>query len=116
MKPLADIKRIKLYAWIALAFLGLGLLHDITQPPGEVGKKFVDDLWRIGVVTVLNYLFFEYSLPRLSWKKFLRSLGLVLGHLFLYSEGLYLWRQIGIALHIYTAIPEGEHNVSTQME
>ena len=115
MKPLADIRRIKLYAWIALAFLFFGLLSDMAQNPGEVGKRFLNDLWRVGVVTVLNYIFFEYSLPRLSWKKFMRSLGLVIAHIFLYSEGLYLWRQLGIALNVYTAFPPGSHDVSAQM-
>jgi len=115
MKPLLDIRRLKLYAWIALAFLFFGLLADIAQTPNEVGKRFLNDLWRVGVVTILNYIFFEYSVPRLGWKKFMRSLGLVIAHLFLYSEGLYLWRQLGIALNIYTAIPEGSHDVSAQM-
>jgi hypothetical protein len=116
MKPLVDIRRLKLYAWIALAFLGFCLLSDIGHGTDEVGKRFVNDLWRIGIVTILNYFFFEYSLPRLSWKKFMRSLGLVIAHLFLYSEGLYLWRQLGIALNIYTAFPTGSHDVSPQME
>src|ERR1700733_15373424 len=116
MKPLVDIRRLKLYAWIALAFLFFSLLSDLAQHPGEVGKRFLNDLWRVGLVTVLHYIFFEYSLPRLSWKKFMRSLGLVIAHLFLYSEGMYLWRQLGIALNIYTAIPVGSHDVSPQME
>ena len=115
MKPLVDIRRLKLYAWIALAFLFLGLLSDITQTPDEVGKRFLNDLWRVGVATILNYIFFEYSVPRLGWKKLMRSLGLVIAHLFLYSEGMYLWRQLGIALNIYTAIPPGSHDVSAQM-
>jgi hypothetical protein len=115
MKPPVDIRRLKLYAWIALAFLVLSLLSDMAQTPDEAGKRFVNDLWRVGVATILNYIFFEYSLPRLSWNKFMRSLGLVVAHLFLYSEGMYLWRQLGVALHIYTAIPEGSHDVSPQM-
>lgn len=115
MKPLVDIRRVKLYVWIAVAYLGFGILTDLAQNLDQLDKRFIDDLWRVGVVTVLNYLFFEYSLPRLNWKKFMRSVGLILGHLFLYSMGLYLWRQLGIALHIYTPIPEGEHKVSTQM-
>jgi two-component system, LytTR family, sensor kinase len=116
MKPLVDIRRVKLYIWIAIAYLGFGILTDLAQNPDQLDKRFVDDLWRVGVVTVLNYLFFEYSLPRLSRKKPMVSLGLILGHIFFYSKGLYLWRQLGIVLHIYTPIPEGEHNVSTQME
>jgi LytS/YehU family sensor histidine kinase len=105
-----------LYAWIALAFLVFGVLTDIVQNPDEVKGRFLDDVWRIGYVTFLNYIFFEYTIPRLRWRRFMRSLGLVIAHLFLYSQGLYLWRSVGIALNIYTAFPTGSHEVSSQME
>jgi two-component system LytT family sensor kinase len=119
MKSLPDIKRFKLYAWISLAFLLLGLLSNLTQhsgsKPDEVGRRFLNDCWRIPYVAILNYILFEYTLPGLRWGKFFRSLLLIIAHLFLYSEGLYLWRQLGIALTIYTGFPPGSHDVSTQM-
>jgi LytS/YehU family sensor histidine kinase len=59
---------------------------------------------------------FEYTLPKLSWKKFIRSALLIVAHLFLYSEGLYLWREVGIAATIYTPFPAGSHGVSPQTE
>jgi hypothetical protein len=116
MKALPDIKRFKLYAWIGLAFLLLGLIHHMTQGLAEAGKRFANDCWRIGYVTILNYILFEFTFPKLSWRKFIRSLLLIAAHLFLYSEGLYLWRQLGIVLNIYTSFPPGSHEVSPQME
>jgi two-component system, LytTR family, sensor kinase len=115
MKSFPDIKRFKVYIWIGLAFLPLSLLVNAAQNHDEVGKRLLDDTWRIAYVLVLNYILFEYTLPRLRWKKFMRSLSLILVHLLLYSEGLYIWRQLGISLHIYTAFPAESPAVVQQM-
>jgi hypothetical protein len=116
MKALPDLKRFKLYSWIALAFLLLGLVHIMTQDLAEVGKRFANDCWRVGYVTILNYILFEYTIPWLRWKRFVRSFLLILAHLFLYSYGLFLWRQAGVAVGVYTPFPAGSRDVSVQME
>jgi two-component system LytT family sensor kinase len=102
MKALLDLKRFQLYAWSGLAFLALGVLTNITGFPDEAGRRILDDCWRIGYVTILHYAFFEYTLPMLRWKRFMRYIVL---YLVLYSAGLYLWREIGIATTIYTPFP-----------
>ncbi len=101
---------------MGLAFLLLGQLSNFTQHAREAENRFLDDSWRIGYVTILNYILFEYTLPRLRWRKFFSSLLLVIAHIFLYSEGLYLWREIGIAVNVYTPFPAGSTDVSPQME
>jgi two-component system, LytTR family, sensor kinase len=120
MKSLVDIKRFKLYGWIAMAALLLGLLADTMQylgsKPHEIPIRFLDDLWRLPFVTTLNYVLFEYTIPVVGWKRFGRSLLLIVGHLFLYSEGVYLWRSVGIAVGVYVPIPAGSTDVSPQME
>ena len=113
MKALLNIRRFQLYAWIGLAFLLVSSLAKIAQYPNEAGRRIIDDCWRIGYVTILNYVFFEYTLPRLRWKRFMRY---IIAHLFLYSVGLYLWRQVGIAVNIYTPFPPGSHAIASQME
>lgn len=102
MKALLKFQRFQLYAWTGLAFLALGILTNITAHPDEAGKRILDDCWRIGYVTLLNYAFFEYTLPMLRWKRFMRY---IVVYALLYSVGLYLWRQIGVATTIYTPIP-----------
>jgi len=117
MKSLLDMRRFKLYAWIGLSYLVLGLISNLAgHPGGEFGIRFLDDAWRIPYATILNYIFFEYSLPRLRWKKFISSSLLIIAHIFLYSVGLFLWRELGVATTIYTPIPAGSHEVSPQME
>lgn len=116
MKSLLSFKRFKLYAWIGLGFLLLGQVSNMVQKPDEAWKRFLDDLWRIGYVTIANYIFFEYTLPRLRWRKFGRSVLLIVVQIFFYSEVLYLWRQIGVAINFYTPFPAGSNEVSPQME
>jgi two-component system LytT family sensor kinase len=102
MKELWNIKRFRLYGWIGLGVFGLCTLVDLGQHTRQIGGRAVNELWIIGYVTIINYFFFEYSLPRLQWKKFGRSFWLVFLQLFILSEGVMMWRRIGIVLHIYT--------------
>jgi two-component system LytT family sensor kinase len=102
MKGLLNIRRFKLYGWIGLGDLGLCLLGDLVQHTREIGGRAPNDVWMMINVTILNYIFFEYALPRLSWEKFGRTFLLVVAGLFLYSKGLWMWRQLGIIMHLYT--------------
>ena len=102
MKKLIDIKRFKFYLWVGLAFLLLGLLHDLHQE--TFLERALNNIWGVSYVIVLNYFFFEYTLPKLSWKRIFISLLLILAQIFLYSWVSYVWRYIGMKLHIYTAL------------
>ncbi|HWK06779.1 MAG TPA: histidine kinase [Puia sp.] len=102
MKSLLDIKRFKFYAWVGLACFILGALVEAGQHPSEAGRRMLDNFWRAAYLTSVNYIFFEYTLPRLRWKKFLKSTLLILLTIFLYTQGFLLWRLIGIRLRIYT--------------
>jgi two-component system, LytTR family, sensor kinase len=104
MKILLDFKRFRFYLWVGLAFLMLWLFHDLTSYPETFSERAVNNIWRLAYIIVVNFILFEYSLPRLGWKKILRSLFLLAVHLFLYSFGLYAWRHIGIQLNIYTPL------------
>src|ERR1700753_25781 len=102
MKDLWNIKRFKLYGWIGVGVLALCLLVDAAHHTHEFFGRAVDEIWFISFVTAIDYFFFEYSLPRLQWKKFWRSFWLVLLQIFLISKGFYMWKQLGVLTHIYT--------------
>jgi sensor histidine kinase YesM len=104
MKKLFNIKRFSLYFWIALGFLVFGALSDIADKTTPFNKGFANDIWATIYVTLLNYVFFEYTLPKLSRNKIGKSIWLVLVLIFFYSKGGYIWRQLGIGLHIYTPL------------
>lgn len=102
MKKLFDIKRLKFYLWVGLAFWSVLMLSYISRFPGTLQERGVNELWRVGWIVVLNYLLFEYTLPNMSTKKIIRSIIMLGIHVFLYSCGLYVWRAIGIHMNIYT--------------
>ena len=115
MKKLLDIKRFTFYLWTGLAFLLVGFLSHLTD--GDTfWQRTIDDGWRTLYITVVNYVLFEFTMPRLSFKRFFSSVLLVLAHIFLCSFGLYGWRQLGIQLTVYTPFPSSSHDdVAVQM-
>ncbi len=104
MKKLFDIKKVNLYLWIGLAFLVVGLLSDLAEHRDTLLLRTLNNVWGVIYALVINYFFFEYTLPRLSWKRFFTSMLLILAHIFLYSWVSYGWRLIGMQLHVYTAL------------
>jgi two-component system LytT family sensor kinase len=102
MKGLFHLKRFALYGWVGLVELGVCFLSELVQHTSEFAGRALDEIWLLLYVTVLNYVFFEYSLPRLRWEKFGRTFLHIVAHLFLYSGGFSIWRHWGIFLHIYT--------------
>jgi two-component system LytT family sensor kinase len=118
MKKQINIKPFKFYVWVGLAFLLLLLFSDIVSHSETFLERALNNFWRVSYVTVLNYFFFEYFVPRLSRKRILQSIFLILALIFLYSWGLYIWRYIGIRLNIFTRLtifPSRSHAVSDQM-
>lgn len=119
MKKLFDIKRFTFYLWTALAFFVLGLLSDLAQQPDTFKPRVGNNFWAVIYVMFINYILFEYTWPRLSKKKVFTSFLRILFHIFLYSWVAYVWRNIGIALHIYTDLTpaaQRKHAVSDRME
>lgn len=115
MKFHIDIKRLAIYGWIALACLGLGTLMNAGQQLEQIGARCVNDAWRLVYLIFVNYVLFEYTIPMWQRKRYSRGLLFGVGHLFLYSFGLYAWRALGIVIGLYTPIPPGHSDVSTQM-
>lgn len=104
MKKIPRLKKYELYIWLAPAFLVLNLLRDIVEGASDFPYRAVNETWLACYVTVINYRFFEHSLPGMSLKRFFRSFLLVVLYFFAYSLGFFLWRQLGVALHIFTVL------------
>jgi two-component system LytT family sensor kinase len=117
MKIAINIKQFKFYLWVGLAYLGLWLLIDLTSHPESFFLRAANEIWRLFYIVTINYLFFEYTLLKLSWKRIFTSFFLLVIQFLLYSFFLYAWRELGIQLHIYTpykTYPSIEHGVSDQ--
>ena len=124
MKKPHNQKPLRLYLWIALAFLSLRLIFELHDHPETFAERTVNNLWHICFVLVLNYILFEYSLPFIGRKRstvfynILVAFPVLFAHAMLYAWGLYGWRLFGIALGTYTPLTTYQstaQGVSSQM-
>lgn len=94
-----------LYVRIGGLFLFLQLVVDVFSNPDTFWGRVVNNAWLVSYLIVLNFVFFEYTVPfmKFTWKRILIIPFLLALHLGFYSFGLFAWRFIGIQLHIYTA-------------
>lgn len=125
MKLSFDKKQLTFYLWLALGYLSLRLLIDIsTDPETFFPARLVNNIWYIAFVTVVNFIFFEYTAPFVLRKRRYIIYNILIGipllwvHLLLWSYGLYAWRQFGIALQFFTPLTTFDslsHAVETQM-
>ena len=102
MKISIDRERFKFYLWIGAAYFILALIINLTNYPGPFLLWVINVTWKVAYILVVIYLFFEFTLPRLSRKKIFISITLLAVQFFLFSVILYLWLLLGIQLHIYT--------------
>jgi two-component system, LytTR family, sensor kinase len=106
MKITFDIRRLIFYLWVGLVFLLLWLYHDYhTYPKSQFPQWAINEIWRTFYIITINFLFFELILPRLVFRdaRIILSLFAILILVFLFSFGLYSWRETGIALKIWTS-------------
>src|SRR2546421_7964715 len=110
MKISFNTGRFKFYLWVGFGWFLLWLFIYLMSSPELFQKYFFNEIWRDIYIVVVNYLFFEYTLPFIRRKrknifiKILLFLLVLWAQFILYSFGLYAWRYIGIQLHIYTAL------------
>ena len=98
-----DKARLRLYGRIGIAYTLLWMVGDLIRHPDAFPATVLSGCWRSVYIVAVNYLFFEYTLPRLTRKRILRSLFRVGVQVFLFSFGFYAWRALGIQLHVYTS-------------
>ena len=105
---LKNIKLVRFYLWVALAYFLLGVFGLAGFFPGKLFYVVLNSLWGIGYVLVFNFLLFEYTLPfvlnrrRSILQNIFLGIFLVGIHLFFYSYGSYGWRLLGEKMHVYT--------------
>jgi two-component system LytT family sensor kinase len=97
MKELLNIKRFKLYGWVGLGIVCMCTIQELSQDTG-FGRAFLNCLWLTTYLTLVNYVLYEYFIPRLRWRKFYIGILLFLFYLFLLSEGFHIWAQLGYIL------------------
>ena len=99
-------KQIRFYVWLGVIYLLLRVFGDLVSESEELLARSVNHVWLILLLVVVNTILFEYAVPffRLTWKRMILGFFIIFGFSMVYSFGLAAWREIGIQLHIYTAI------------
>ena len=103
-------KKLVFYLWVGLVFLLLSYLHNLSNYPGYAFELFINNLWRGVYIIVLNFIFFEYSVPFVLRKRrfiiynILLAIPLLWFYMMLWSYVMYAWRLVGIGLNIYTPL------------
>jgi len=107
-----DIKKVRFYLWLALAFLLLWLFKDLVQHPETFTPRISNNIWRTVYVTAINFILFEYAIPFITKRKgwligtILIALLVLWVFMMLYSYGLYGWRALGVAIGVWTPFIE----------
>jgi len=91
------------------------MFSALVQHPEQFVPRTINELWRALYLVPVVYFFYEYTIDYISRKRIIRSFFLLIFQLFLFSTGMYIWRSLGIALHIHTVYKiyeSREHAVS----
>jgi hypothetical protein len=110
MKRIFEIKRFIFNLWLGLAFLCLTVWHDFSKFEATFLQVSLNNSWRTVYIVVVNFVFFEYVVSFVLKKRRFILFNILLGILSLWSfmiiwsYGLYAWRSLGVAIHIYTPL------------
>jgi len=124
MKRSFDIKRLKFYLWLGVGYFFLGVFSSLATYPGKLFPVVFNNIWGVVYVIILNFILFEYTVPFVLRKRKAIIYNILIGilllpvHLILYSYGSYVWRLLGVQLHVYTALklfPSLSHALENQM-
>jgi len=110
MKTFITTKPFKFYLWIGSVWLLIWIFIRFINNSETFVPHALNEVWRAFYIVIVNFIFFEYSLPVIRKNRsailynILAGILLVTIHLLLVSVGLYGWTNLGILFHIYTSL------------
>ncbi|MFZ1678411.1 MAG: histidine kinase [Saprospiraceae bacterium] len=110
MNAIINMKRFTFYIWVGAVWLLLWIFNSFINDTESFVPQSLNEIWRFFYIVVVNFIFFEYSLPFIRRKRSVILFNILIGillitlQLILVSVGLYGWRCLGIQLHIYTSL------------
>ena len=108
MSPLKDKKKMLFYMWLLLGWTGMWLINYAINYQDVFYQRMANELWRNVYLFVVNFTFLEFVWPFITKKRVHFVLNILIAIPFIIllmmflSYGLYGWRELGIALTIYT--------------
>lgn len=110
MRTAFDKNRFKLFLWMGLGYFFLGVLTTLGTYPDRFFAVVFNNFWGVLYLVPVNFILFEHSLPFVMKKGKAVAFGVLWAifflflYIMLYSYGSYVWRLLGIQLHIYTRL------------
>src|ERR1700740_3381946 len=110
MNKILTREKLRPYLWATIVYFIVGFFNTIHDYPNRFFEALANNTWHIIYVIVVNFMLFEYSIPFVLRKREMIIYNILLGiplfflYMMLYSFGGYVWRQIGIGVHIYTPL------------
>jgi sensor histidine kinase YesM len=110
MKKTLNRNRVAFYILVGLGYASLWMLGDAHKYSVSFGTLLSNNIWRVIYIIVINFIFFEYTMPFVFRKRSYIIFNIVLGivllwvHCIGWSYGLYAWRLLCIELHLYTVL------------
>jgi len=105
-----DKQKIRLYLWMALGYFFIGFFNTIAKYPDTLFADVVNNIWGGIYLTVINFMLLEFTIPFILRKRdsiiynILLAIPIMFGYMLLYSYGSYIWRKLGVAIHIFTSL------------
>ena len=105
-----DLKLVRFYLWLGLLYLLLITWHETGSFHANLFQVLLNNVWRAAFIVVLNFIFFEYTVPFVLRKRLYLLSNIMLGifllwvHTMLWSFGLHAWRLLAVQLRIYTPL------------
>lgn len=109
MQHTIDIKKLKLYLFVGIAYVVIGVLSAHAASSAPFLTKLVNNTWLVAPLVMLNYIFFEFWWTRVVERKNNIAVQIIFGILsfalaiIIFTPCLYLWRLIGIHIHTFDA-------------
>lgn len=120
-----NLKRLVFYLWVGFAYLILWVLSGMSKYTDNFLPFLFNNIWRTVYVVIINFFFFEYTYPFVLRRRKYIIYNILLGlaclwlYMMLWSFGLYGWRLLGKAFHVYTTIlikyDSTEEEIQSQM-
>ena len=116
MKALFDIHRFRLYGWVGLGIVVMCTFHE-TLHLSHLGRAFLNCLWLTIWLTLVNYVLYEFAVPRFRWRRFYIAFLSMIFYMVLLIYGFHLWALLGHALQVnndYIDAPGTKHNFTEE--
>lgn len=124
MKQPVNTKHLTFYIWVAFGYFLLGVFTTLGSYPNRLSPVIFNNVWGVAYVTAINLILFEYSVPFVLKKRKFIIYNILIGislfflYMIVYSYVSYLWRSLGIQIHVYTPLKEyatEKHVLENQM-